>query len=224
LHIFVKKAMLTLSDVSKTYTKASQSIVALLPTDLCLAEGEMMAIVGASGCGKSTLLKIAGGLLSPTTGSVSIANQELTSLSPRQLTLFRRTSIGFIFQDFNLLPVLSALENIQFALELKGIKRKQARHEAGYWLEKVGLSDKAEQRPAALSGGQQQRVAIARAMAMQPLLLLADEPTSSLDGQNAGLVMELLQRLQRQTSVSVLVATHDTRLLSYMNTVIQLEN
>ena len=212
--------MLLLSQISKTY----QHTTALKAVDLQLLKGEMMAVVGASGCGKSTLLKIAGGLLAPSTGEVTVNGQALNGLSASALTLFRRNAIGFIFQDFNLMPVLSALENIQFGLELKGIPRKIAKQTAHEWLQIVDLAHQASLRPAQLSGGQQQRIAIARALAMKPTLILADEPTSSLDGENAEMVMNLLKTLQKQTQVSILVATHDTRMLPYMDKVIKLDN
>lgn len=216
--------MLTAENISKTYPHPTLPVVALQSVSLQVGKGEFVALVGASGSGKSTLLKILGGLLQPTTGKVSIAGECLTNLNDNQLTRFRRKAIGFIFQDLNLMPVLTAIENIVFGLRLQGRKHKEATQLAYQWLEKVGLMDKAHVRPASLSGGQQQRVAVARAMAMQPQLLIADEPTSSLDSQNALQIAELLQNLQQTTQTTLILATHDARLLPFAGKIIEIQD
>lgn len=202
-------------NVSKIYPHPTEPVVALQAVELQVPKGEFWAITGASGSGKSTLLKILGGLLSPTTGKILIGEQEITALSDTKLTLFRRKAIGFIFQDLNLLPVLTAVENIAFGLRLQGLPTREASEKAHYWLEKVALVGKAKSFPTQLSGGQQQRVAIARALAMQSQVILADEPTSSLDTQNALQIAELLKKLQKDTQTTLLMATHDTRLYPF---------
>jgi putative ABC transport system ATP-binding protein len=198
--------------------------VALHELSLQIPKGQFVAIVGASGSGKSTLLKILGGLLLPTAGKVWVGEQEITGLSDTALTLFRRESIGFVFQDFNLLPVLTAVENIAFGLRLQKMPAKEAQAQALHWLEKVGLADKARVRPAQLSGGQQQRVAIARALAMQPQVLIADEPTSSLDSENALQIAELLKNLQALTQTTLVLATHDARLLPFADRLVEMKD
>jgi putative ABC transport system ATP-binding protein len=198
--------------------------VALQKLDFQVEKGEFCAIVGASGSGKSTLLNILGGLLKPTTGKVWVGEQEITQLTDTQLTLFRRQAMGFIFQDYNLLPVLTALENIAFGLRLQNLPAQQAHEKAYFWLEKVGLLGKEKVLPAQLSGGQQQRVAIARALAMQPQVIIADEPTSSLDSQNALQIAELLKNLQKNTQTTLILATHDSRLLPFADRIVEIQD
>jgi putative ABC transport system ATP-binding protein len=208
--------------ITKTYPHATAPVVALSPISLTVAEGEFLIITGASGSGKSTLLKILGGLLAPSAGKVWVGKQEITHLTDTALTLFRRKSIGFIFQDFNLLPVLTALENVAFGLQLQDLPIRQAKEKARFWLAEVGLAGKEKSLPAQLSGGQQQRVAIARALAMCPQVLIADEPTSSLDAQNALQIAEILQKLQKETRTTLVMATHDTRLYPFADRLLEL--
>jgi putative ABC transport system ATP-binding protein len=210
--------------ITQIYPHPASPVVALHELSLQIPKGQFVAIVGASGSGKSTLLKILGGLLLPTAGKVWVGEQEITGLSDTALTLFRRESIGFVFQDFNLLPVLTAVENIVFGLRLQKMPTKEAQAQALHWLEKVGLADKARVRPAQLSGGQQQRVAIARALAMQPQVLIADEPTSSLDSENALQIAELLKNLQALTQTTLVLATHDARLLPFADRLVEMKD
>jgi putative ABC transport system ATP-binding protein len=211
-------------DVTKIYPHPTTPVVALQKLDFQVEKGEFCAIVGASGSGKSTLLNILGGLLKPTTGKVWVGEQEITQLTDTQLTLFRRQAMGFIFQDYNLLPVLTALENIAFGLRLQNLPAQQAHEKAYFWLEKVGLLGKEKVLPAQLSGGQQQRVAIARALAMQPQVIIADEPTSSLDSQNALQIAELLKNLQKNTQTTLILATHDSRLLPFADRIVEIQD
>lgn len=210
--------------ITQIYPHPTSPVVALQELSLQIPQGQFVAIVGASGSGKSTLLKILGGLLLPTAGKVWVGKQEITGLSDTALTLFRRMSIGFVFQDFNLLPVLTAVENIVFGLRLQKVPHKEAQARALHWLDKVGLADKAHTRPAHLSGGQQQRVAIARALAMQPQVLIADEPTSSLDSENALQIAELMKNLQVLTQTTLVLATHDARLLPFADRLIEMKD
>ena len=210
--------------ITQIYPHPTSPVVALQELSLQIPQGQFVAIVGASGSGKSTLLKILGGLLLPTAGKVWVGEQEITGLSDTALTLFRRMSIGFVFQDFNLLPVLTAVENIVFGLRLQKMPHKEAQSKALHWLNEVGLAGKANVRPAHLSGGQQQRVAIARALAMQPQVLIADEPTSSLDSENALQIAELLKNLQMLTRTTLVLATHDARLLPFADRLIEMKD
>jgi putative ABC transport system ATP-binding protein len=210
--------------ITKIYPHPVMPVIALHELNFQVAKGEFCAIVGASGSGKSTFLKILGGLLQPTTGKVWVGKQEITQLSDTQLTLFRRQAMGFVFQEYNLLPVLTSIENVAFGLRLQNLPAREATEKAHFWLERVGLSGKEKVLPAQLSGGQQQRVAIARALAMQPQVIIADEPTSSLDSQNALQIAELLKNLQKNTQTTLVLATHDSRLLPFADRIVEIED
>ncbi len=184
----------------------------LHPVDLDLWRGESMAILGASGSGKSTLLGLLAGLDLPTSGEVWLAGQSLTTLDEDARAQLRGAYIGFVFQTFQLLPLLSALENVMLPLELQGVP--DAREHAHHWLGRVGLTDRLQHRAQWLSGGEQQRVAIARAFAVQPSLLLADEPTGNLDAETGARVIELLFELNREQQVTLVLVTHDAQLAS----------
>jgi putative ABC transport system ATP-binding protein len=192
--------------------------------DWKIQKGDIEILMGPSGSGKTTLLSILAGLLTPTAGNVYLLGQDITTMSRRQLSQFRRNHIGFIFQDFNLFPALTALENVEAALNLKGIRGKQARQQAQAMLEVVGLGDKAKQLPRDLSGGQKQRVAIARALTGNPQLIMADEPTAALDSQSGHLVMELLRRLAKEHGCTVLIVTHDPRILDLADRIAHIED
>ena len=196
--------LLTLRAVSKIYRMGEVEVPALREVDLEIQPGEFLVILGPSGSGKSTLLNMIGGMDRPTSGQVLFGDQDLTRASDRQLTLFRRHQIGFVFQFFNLVPTLTALENIQVAAEIAShpLDPMEA-------LRVVGLEDRAHHFPSQLSGGQQQRVAIARALAADPGLLLCDEPTGNLDTATGAQVMELLSRLNRERGKTVVVITHN---------------
>ena len=186
--------------------------------------GERIAILGPSGSGKTTLLSVLAGLLTPTAGNVYLLGQDITKMSRSQLAQFRLQNIGFIFQDFNLFPALTAAENVEVALNLKGIKGKAAKQEAQRLLEQVGLKDKASLKPSSLSGGQQQRVAIARALAGNPQLIMADEPTAALDSQSGHAVMALLRELAKERGCTVLMVTHDPRIMDLADNIAYMED
>jgi putative ABC transport system ATP-binding protein len=188
-----------------------------------IPRGNIQLLMGPSGSGKTTLLSILAGLLTPTTGKVYLLGEEITKLSRSKLARFRLQNIGFIFQDFNLFPALTAAENIEVVLNIKGIKGRAARHQAYALLEQVGLGDKGKQKPRDLSGGQKQRVAIARALAGHPQLIMADEPTASLDSHNGHAVMELLRKLAKEEGCTVLIVTHDPRIIDVADRVAHLD-
>ncbi|MCY4453699.1 MAG: ABC transporter ATP-binding protein [Immundisolibacterales bacterium] len=193
-------------DVEKHYAVSDQRVPALNGVSLDVGEGEWVALVGRSGCGKTTLLNLAGAADLPTRGEVEIEGVRTSSLDDDALTELRRHKIGFVFQFLQLLPTLSAVENVELPLQLAGVRR--ARPRAREMLGRVGIAELADRHPHQLSGGQMQRVAIARALVHEPSLLLADEPTGSLDDEAAGSVMELLLDLRRQLGTSILMATH----------------
>ena len=195
-------------DVTKRYHDGRHVVEALRGVTLAIAPGEVVALEGPSGSGKTTLLSILGCILSPTSGSVTVAGVSAERASNVELAAIRRRYIGFVFQQFNLFPSLTALENVIYALKVKGVGR-DARHQAEAAIEAVSLSDRRDFLPRDLSGGQKQRVAIARAIAGNPPLLLADEPTANLDSDTAGRVLSLLHGLVRERGHSLLVVTHD---------------
>jgi putative ABC transport system ATP-binding protein len=197
----------------KVYGEGEAEVVALDSVDLSVEAGEFVAVMGPSGCGKSTLLNMVGGLDRPTSGRVSVDGADLTTLDDDKLTELRRRRIGFVFQFFNLIPVLDAIENAALPLTLDGSPK--AREKAREWLEKVGLADRLTSRPDQLSGGQQQRVTIARALSTDPALVLADEPTGNLDSKSATEIAQLLAQVATQWGRSVLMVTHDPRIASY---------
>ncbi|MFB2977467.1 ABC transporter ATP-binding protein [Microseira sp. BLCC-F43] len=192
--------------------------------DWSIQKGSVQLLMGPSGSGKTTLLSVLAGLLTPTSGNVYLLGQDITKMSRSQLAQFRLQNIGFIFQDFNLFPALTAAENIEVALNLKGIKGKAAKQEAQRLLEQVGLKDKANLKPSSLSGGQQQRVAIARALAGNPQLIMADEPTAALDSQNGHAVMALLRELAKERGCTVLMVTHDPRIIDLADNIAYMED
>jgi putative ABC transport system ATP-binding protein len=180
--------------------------------------------MGPSGSGKATLLSIMGCILRATSGQVTIQGRDITALPERALPRIRLEHIGFIFQGFNLFPALNVLENVELALELKGLRGAPAKRQAAELLDRVSLSDKAKSLPADLSGGQKQRVAIARALAGEPGIILADEPTAALDSTSGKLVIELLRELAHEKNRAVVVVTHDNRVLSYADRIVHIED
>lgn len=203
---------------------AQQPLQILKGIDLEIQKGDIHLLMGPSGSGKTTLLSVLAGLLTPTAGKVYLLGAEITAMSRTQLGRFRREHIGFIFQDFNLFPALSAIENVETALNLKGIRGQEARHQAQVLLEHVGLGTKGKQLPRNLSGGQKQRVAIARALACRPQLIMADEPTAALDSHSGHAVMELLRKLAKEEGCTVLMVTHDPRIVDIADRVAYLED
>ena len=201
-----KDALISLRKVSKTYQRGDQVVNALDGIDLSLPERGMVAIVGPSGSGKSSLLHLIGAMDRPTAGEVVVAGQVLNTLPESGLTAFRRNTVGFVFQSFNLIPNLSALENVMLPMEFAGVAADERRRRAGALLEQVDLSARSTHRPRELSGGEQQRVAIARALANNPRLVLADEPTGNLDSKTGRLIYELLKQIAEKRTV--VVVTH----------------
>ena len=197
----------------KSYGEEPNVVHALDDVALTVGEGEFVAVMGPSGCGKSTLLNMLGGLDTPTAGEVWVGGHNVATMPDADLTELRRRRIGFVFQFFNLIPVLNAVENAALPLTLDGAPDAEAR--AAEWLGRVGLGDRLKNRPDQLSGGQQQRVAVARALSTEPALVLADEPTGNLDSRSATEIAELLAQVASQWHRSVLMVTHDPRIASY---------
>jgi len=207
----MSEPIIVLEGVSRIYRRGGEELHALDRVDLEIAAGSFYAFMGPSGSGKSTLLNLIGGLDRPDEGTVSVAGQSLADLSGADLARWRASSVGFVFQGFNLIPVLSARDNIELPLLLAPLSRAKRREHAAHALELVGLTDRADHRPSQLSGGQQQRVAIARSIVSDPTMILADEPTGDLDRAAADGVLELLARLHEQLSKTILMVTHDPR-------------
>ena len=201
--------------VSRTYDDDAVPVHALRGVDFELAAGEWVSLAGPSGSGKSTLLHVIGGLDQPTSGSVVVDGVEVTALSATQLSDLRLHKIGFVFQAYNLIPVLSAIENVEFILQLQGVDRIERRSRSRDALHSLGLADLENRRPGEMSGGQQQRVAIARAIVTEPVLLLADEPSANLDTSTTRELLDLLQSLNRERGVTILTATHDPMVMGY---------
>ena len=211
-------------DLKKTYRQGEVEVHALRGVNLTLEEGDFTAVVGPSGSGKTTLLNLIGGLDRPSAGRVAIDGQELTELSEAALSDYRLHHVGFIFQAYNLLPVLTARENVEFVMVLQGRRPAEFRRRSLDYLARVGLSELANRRPKALSGGQQQRVAVARALAAGPRLVLADEPTANLDSENALDLLALMRDLNRKERMTFLFSTHDERVMERATRVIVLRD
>jgi putative ABC transport system ATP-binding protein len=209
----VSPLLLEASGLYRTYKLGHVDVVALRGVDFSLGRGEFAVIAGPSGSGKSTLLNLLGCLDEPDAGSVAFEGQDLGRASAAERTLFRRRRLGFLFQSFHLVPVLSAFENVEYPLLIDGVARVERRRRVEAALVEVGLGNRAAHRPDRLSGGERQRVALARALVHDPALVLADEPTASLDSATGGAVIELLARLNAERGVSFLVATHDPAIM-----------
>ena len=208
-------AALELRDVRKTYEVGGEEVVALDHASITIASDEMVALVGPSGSGKTTLCSIAGGLLSPTSGSVVVDGQDISDYSSKQLTRFRSETVGFVFQAVNLVPFLTARENLLVVDEMGRRTGKAARDRADQLLEELGLADRAKNLPGQLSGGQKQRVAIGRALMNEPSLVLFDEPTSALDTKLGEQVMELIRSEMKDRGTAAIVVTHDDRITRF---------
>jgi putative ABC transport system ATP-binding protein len=211
-------------DLKKTYSRGEQNVDALRGVSLSLNSGEFVSIMGPSGSGKSTLLHLIGGLDHPSSGSISLRGQEIQKYSDAELSLFRRRSLGFIFQFFNLLPTLTALENVALPVLLDGKKLSEVAHKANDLLNWMGLKNRADHRPHQLSGGEMQRVAIARALITDPALILADEPTGNLDSKTGESVLELLGRMVRERGHTLMMVTHDSKAASHGTRLIRLRD
>jgi putative ABC transport system ATP-binding protein len=207
--------------VTKSFGQGPTEVRALRGIDIAVAPGEFLALVGPSGSGKTTFLNLAGALDLPTAGTLTVLGRDVAALSRRERAELRLRSLGFVFQAYNLVPVLTALENVEFVLELQGARRER-RGRALAILDELGLADLANRRPSELSGGQQQRVAVARAVAARPRLVLADEPTANLDGENAETLMHLMRDLRDRLGMTFLFSTHDPRVVDHAVRVVTL--
>jgi len=211
-------------DLCKTFTQGEQSIIGLNTVSLSIDAGEFLCLSGPSGSGKTTLLNALGGLDTPDSGEILIDSRRVDQLSKGDLADMRLHSIGFVFQSYNLVPVLSARENIEFVMEVQGVPAKQRHDRCAQVLAEVGLAGLEDRLPAELSGGQQQRVAVARAIASKPTLVLADEPTANLDTHSAAQLMELFVSLNRDHGVTFVIATHDVRVMGYCRRLIKMRD
>lgn len=216
--------IVNLENLTKVYKIGEVETRALDGVSLKIEQGEFTALIGPSGSGKTTLLQLIGCLDKPDTGSLKINNQDVIHLSANQRADLRRNMIGFIFQFFALVPVLSAYENVELPLLLNGVKGKEKHERIMSLLDAVGLGNRAHHRPDQLSGGEQQRVAIARALAPHPIMVLADEPTANLDSANGSQAMEIMKRLNEETGTAFIFATHDPRVMAYARRVVELHD
>jgi putative ABC transport system ATP-binding protein len=215
--------MISLRHVGKTYYRGRQAVEVLHDVNLEIPDGDFVALMGPSGSGKTTLLNLIGGLDSPSSGSVEVAGARLESLSSGQLAHWRAAHVGFIFQFYNLLPMLTARSNVELPLLLTALSARERQQRAMIALELVGLSDRANHRPAELSGGQEQRVAIARAVVSDPKLLVCDEPTGDLDRHTADDILGLLQRLNQDHGKTIVMVTHDPKAAQYARRQVHLD-
>lgn len=213
-----------LHDVDKTYNQDAVPVHAVRGVNLLIEAGEFVALMGPSGSGKTTLLNLIGGIDRPSRGEIQVNGVRLNALSDKQLIDFRRDHIGFVFQNYSLLPVLSAKENAEFIMQLQGRSDAECAQRALSLLRRVGLEAQAERRPAQLSGGQQQRAAVVRALAANPAVVLADEPTANLDGQAAAELLDIMQQLNREDGVTFIFSTHDPRVIDRARRVILFED
>jgi putative ABC transport system ATP-binding protein len=216
--------VIQLEDVTRVYKIGEVETYALRGLTLSIEEGEFTALVGPSGSGKTTALQVMGCLDKPTSGRVLLKGEDVSRLSGNKRADLRRGSIGFVFQFFALLPGLNAYENVELPLLLVGKNGKQRKERVTELLEAVGVADRAQHRPDQMSGGEQQRVAVARALATGPALILADEPTANLDTENGRQVMEIMQRLNRETGTTFVCATHDPRVVAFTRRVVELRD
>jgi putative ABC transport system ATP-binding protein len=216
--------LLEAQDVAKELGSGAARVAALKGVSLVLNGGELTLLMGPSGSGKTTLLSILGCILTPTSGTVRICGQSAAGLEPEEMALLRRDHVGFVFQSFHLFPTLSATDNVRLALDVRGEPARAARARSKEALAKVGLAHKTKALPRELSGGEQQRVAIARAIVGGPSVILADEPTAALDGENGWAIMTILAEIARERRHAVLIVTHDPRLLPFASRVVHIED
>ena len=210
--------------LTKTYQNNTLKVEAVKQVDLSISEGEFTAIVGPSGSGKTTLFNMIGGLDDITAGNVEIAGTNISNLKENELIDFRLKHIGFVFQAYNLIPVLTAKENVAFIMLLQGLSEKERMQRSEDLLKQVGLGDKFDSRPNQLSGGQQQRVAVARALASKPRFILADEPTANLDSQSTSTLLDLMAEMNKKENITFLFSTHDQRVIDKARRVITIED
>ncbi|ANQ51366.1 ABC transporter ATP-binding protein [Flammeovirga sp. MY04] len=216
--------MIEIKDIVKTYNENTVPVHALNHVNLRIEEGEFTAVVGPSGCGKTTFLNILGGLDAPTSGDILIDGTNLHDRSSADMITYRRDHIGFVFQDYSLMPVLTAKENVEFIMELQGRPKEERAARSKELLDAVGIGDKGDQFPTKLSGGQQQRVAVARALASKPNLILADEPTANLDSKSTADLLDIMRSLNEKENITFVIATHDQRVMDRAKRVITFED
>ena len=214
--------VIEIKNLEKIYSDTATEVRAVDGVNLNFKQGEFTAIVGPSGSGKTTLLNLIGGLDSPTTGTVEINGTVMTALSEAVLTEFRLNNIGFVFQAYNLIPVLTAHENVEFIMHLQGKEKAERDARSKELLESVGLGDRMNSRPNKLSGGQQQRVAVARALASKPQFVLADEPTANLDSKSTETLLDIMEKLNHEENITFIFSTHDARVVAKAHRVITL--
>jgi putative ABC transport system ATP-binding protein len=219
----MSEPIIRLTQVTKTYSRGGESLRVLNGLDLEMSEGGYFALMGPSGSGKTTLLNMIGGLDRPDSGEIVINGEDLTDMDGADLAHWRSANVGFVFQGFNLIPVLTAKENVELPLLLTKLSGRDRREHAEYALQLVGLADRAGHRPSQLSGGQEQRVAIARALVSDPKLILADEPTGDLDRASAGQVLDLLAKLNSDLKKTILMVTHDPHAAERASTIVHLD-
>ena len=210
--------------VTKTFGTGEAAVPALKGVDFDARQGELLMIVGPSGCGKTTLLSVIAGTLNFDGGEIDVFGSPLHAMKPRHITEFRKRHVGFIFQQFNLIPTLSCIENVSVPLLINGVSRRVAEQKAAAMLDQMGLPGRGHERPTNLSGGQQQRVAIARALVHEPRLVICDEPISALDKDTGGHIMDLLCAVARHPERSVIVVTHDNRIFKYADRLTEMED
>ena len=216
--------MIETENLKKTYKQGSLKVKAVDNVNLKISDGEFTAIVGPSGSGKTTLLNCIGGLDSPTSGNVIIDNELISSYSSGQMIKFRLNNIGFVFQAYNLIPVLTAKENIEMVMLMQGYNKQDMDQRSSDLLNEVGMGDMSKRRPAELSGGQQQRVAVARALASKPKFILADEPTANLDSKSTAKLLDIMSKLNKQENITFVFSTHDQRVIDRARRVVTLED
>ena len=210
--------------LNRIYDGTAVPVHATSDVSLNFDKGEFTALVGPSGCGKTTLLNLIGGLDTPTSGEVFVEDIKLSSMSGRELIDFRLKNIGFVFQAYNLIPVLTARENVEFILHLQGAEKSARKTRVEELLDKVGLKDKMDQRPSVLSGGEQQRVAVARALASKPTFVLADEPTANLDSAATKNLLDIMLRLNQEDNITFIFSTHDSRVMKRARRLVTLDD
>ncbi len=212
------------NNLTKVYNPDKIPVTAVSDLSLKIEEGEFTAVVGPSGCGKTTLLNLIGGLDHPSEGKVTVGGEAIEKLSEAQLTDFRMHNIGFVFQSYNLIPVLTAKENVEFIMLLQDVPKNEREARAMELLRKMGLEEQANRRPSELSGGQQQRVAVARALASKPKFILADEPTANLDSHSTESLLDLMAQMNKEEQVTFVFSTHDQRVIDKARRIITLED
>lgn len=216
--------IIKISNLHKIYDESKVPVKAVNGIDLTICQGEFTAIVGPSGSGKTTFLNLVGGLDTPTKGEIKIDDVNIGNLSPRQLIDYRLNNIGFVFQSYNLIPVLTAMENVAFIMQLQGKGKKERNKIARELLETVGIGDKLDRRPGDLSGGQQQRVSVARALASKPKFILADEPTANLDSKSTNELLDLMLKMNKDLDTTFIFSTHDQRVMDKARRIITIDD